>query len=159
MQRRVVVGRSPWRWAIAAVGLVFVGLELPAFVSPLPDYAQQDGFEFFMFYAVPALIVGTGLGFAYFALRSGVFIDAQGVLIRPAAGMRSKRVPFESIRAVTVASGLSAVVSSVSPTLIDVDGNPIDLGLARYDTPAGHQRAERQARRISTVLDRPFTTD
>ena len=138
---------------------MFVSLELPAFFSPLPDYAQQDGFEFFMFYAVPALIVGAGLGFVYFALRSGVFIDAQGVLIRPPAGMRSKRMPLASIRAVTVASSVSAVVWSVSPALVDIDGNLVDLGLARYDTHAGHRRAERQARRISSVLDRPFTTD
>lgn len=154
-----MVGRSPWRWAIAAVGLVFVGLELPVFFSPLPDYAQQSRFEFFMFYAVPVLIIGVGLGFVYFALRSGVFVDAQGVLIRPAAGVRSKRVALESIRAVTVASGMGPVVTSVSPALIDVDGELVDLGLARYDTPGGRQRAERQALMISAVLDRPFGTD
>jgi len=159
VQRRVLVGRNPWRWALAAVGLLFVSLELPAFFSPLPDYAQQDGFEFFMFYAVPAVIVGAGLGFFYVALRSGVFVDAQGVLIRPPAGMRSKRMPLASIRAVTLASSLSAVVWSVSPALIDIDGNLVDLGLARYETPAGQRRAERQARRISSLLDRPFTTD
>lgn len=159
MQRGVPVGRSPWRWAIAAAGSLFVILELPAFFSPLPGYAQQDGFESFMFYAVPTLVVGAGLGLVYVALRSGVYIDAKGVLIRPTVGMRSKRVPLTSIRAVTVASSLSAVAMSVSPTLIDIDGNLIDLGLARHNTPAGHQRAEREARRISVELDRPYTTD
>jgi hypothetical protein len=39
--------------------------------GPLPDYAQDDNFELFMFYAVPALITAVGLGFAFFALRSG----------------------------------------------------------------------------------------
>ncbi len=159
MQRRVLVGRNPWRWAIAAVGLLFVSLELPAFFSPPPNYAQQDSFEFFMFYAVPAVIVGAGLGFFYVALRSGVFVDALGVLIRPPAGMRPKRVPLASIRAVTVARSLSAVAWSVAPALIDIDGELVDLGLARYDTPAGQRRAERQARRISSLLDRPFKTD
>lgn len=72
-----LVGRNPWRWALAAVGLLFVSLELPTFFRPLPDYAQQDGFEFFTFYAVPAVIVGAGLGFFYVALRSGVFVDAR----------------------------------------------------------------------------------
>lgn len=73
--------------------------------------------------------------------------------------MRSKRMPLASIRAVTVASSLSAVVWSVSPALIDIDGNLVDLGLARYETPAGQRRAERQARGIPSLLDRPFTTD
>lgn len=138
---------------------MFVGLELPVFFSPLPDYAQHDGFEFFMFYAVPGLIIAVGLGFVYFALRSGVFVDTHGVHIRPAAGVRSKRVALESIRAVTVARGLGPVVSSVSPALIGVDGEIVDLGLARYDTSGGYQRAERQALMISAVLDRPFRTD
>src|SRR5215216_4344699 len=43
--RKVVIGRSPWRWAIAAIGLLFAGLELPEMFGPLPDYAQHDNFE------------------------------------------------------------------------------------------------------------------
>lgn len=151
-----MIGKSPWRWVIAAGGLVFVGLELPVLFSPLPDYAQRDGFEFFMFYAVPAIVIAIGLGFAYFALRSGVFVDAGGVLIRPAAGVRSKRVPVEAIREVTVAPRSGSVVSSVSPALISVDGELIDLGLVGYGTSGGYERAESRAITISRVLDRPF---
>lgn len=154
--RKVVIGRNPWRWAIAAIGLVFAGLELPEMFGPLPDYAQHDNFELFMFYAVPALITAAGLGFAFFALRSGVLADAHGLVIRPAAGMRSKRVPVEAVRAVTVTRSHGPVFASVSPALIHVDGDVIDLGLARYDTPGGRRRAQRKALNISQTLDRPF---
>jgi hypothetical protein len=154
--RKVVIGRNPWRWAIAAIGLVFAGLELPEMFGPLPDYAQHDNFELFMFYAVPALITAAGLGFAFFALRSGVLADAHGLVIRPAAGMRSKRVPVEAVRAVTVTRSHGPVFASVSPALIHMDGDVIDLGLARYDTPGGRRRAQRKALNISQTLDRPF---
>jgi hypothetical protein len=83
--------------------------------GPLPDYAQHDSVELVMFYAVPALITAAGLGFAFFALRSGVLADAHGLVIRPAAGMRSKRVPVETVRAVTMTRSQGAVFASVSP--------------------------------------------
>ena len=107
--------QSPWRWAIAAIGLLFACLELPEMFGPLPDYAQHDSVELVMFYAVPALITAAGLGFAFFALRSGVLADAHGLVIRPAAGMRSKRVPVETVRAVTMTLSQGAVFASMSP--------------------------------------------
>jgi hypothetical protein len=141
---------------IAAIGLVFVGLELPEMFGSLPDYAQHDNFELFMFYAVPALITAVGFGFAFFALRSGVFADAHELVVRPIAGVRSKRVPVETVQAVTVTCSQGAVFSSVSPALIQADGEVVDLGLAGYDTAGGRRRAQRKALSISQTLDRPF---
>jgi hypothetical protein len=54
--RRVVIARSPWQWVLAAIWLSFAALQLPQLFQPVPDYAQHDNFEFFMYYAVPALI-------------------------------------------------------------------------------------------------------
>jgi hypothetical protein len=159
MARRVVIGRSPWRWVVAAIWLGFVALQLPQMFLPVPDYAQHDTFELFMYYAVPALITAVGLGGAVIALRSGVLADPNGLLIRPVAALRSKRLPVESVRAVTLTRSEGPVFSSVSPALIDLDDQVITLWLALYNTPAGHRRAQRKAQRIAQTLNRPLESD
>ncbi|MGW6282074.1 hypothetical protein [Kribbella sp. NPDC055071] len=156
MPRRTVIARSPWRWVLAAIWLSFTALQLPQLFQPVPDYAQHDNFEFFMYYAVPALISAVGLAGAFIALRSGLFADANGVQIRPVAGLRSKRLPIESIRAVTVNQSEGPLISSVSPALIDTDGQLINLWLALHNTPTGRRRAHGKAQRIAQTLNKPL---
>src|SRR6476646_9536782 len=52
-----VIGRSSWRWVVAAIGLFFTAVELPPFFQPVPDYAQHDNFELVVNYALPGVIV------------------------------------------------------------------------------------------------------
>jgi hypothetical protein len=154
--RRTTVGRSPWRWVIAAIGLVFAGLSLPSAFEPLPEYARHDTFELFMFYAVP-LVVGTfGLGLAYIALRSGVFVDDGELIVRPFAGIRSRRMAVATIEAVTVKREQGPVVEWVSPSVVATGGETIVLGLAHYNTSRGRRRALAQAEVVSRRLERPL---
>lgn len=154
-----MIDKSAWRWALVAIGLLFVGLELPSLFEPVPDYALHDNFELFMFYAVPAVITVAGFGFALVALRSGVFADSHGLLIRPVASVRSKRVPVESIRAVTVIPVDGPGPSAMSPAVIQLDGEVVDLGLADLDTPRGRRRIRAKALKMSKALSRPLEGD
>jgi hypothetical protein len=135
---------------------MFVGLELPALFGPLPDYAQHDTFELVMFYAVPAVIATFGAGLALVALRSGVFVDDRGLVVKPYAGVRSQRIPLDTIRAVTVTRRQGAVSAWVSPAVVPVSGDTVVLALAHYDTPWGRRRALGQAELVSRALERPF---
>lgn len=159
MSRHAVIDRSPWRWALVAIGLLFVGLELPSLFEPLPDYAQHDGFELFMFYAGPAAISVMGFGFAYVALRSGVFADESGLVIRPLAGVRSKRMSVDRVRAVTLIPAEGPGPASVSAALVQVDDEVVDLGLADYDTPRGRRRVRAKALKVSQALGRPLVAN
>lgn len=159
MAGRAVIDRSPWRWALVAIGLLFVGLELPTLFQPVPDYARHDNFELFMFYAIPAVITVAGFGLTFVALRSGVLADSRGLLIRPVAGVRSKRVAVESIRAVTVIPVEGPGPSCISPALIQMDDEVVDLGLADYDTPRGRRRIRAKALKMSKALSRPLEGD
>jgi hypothetical protein len=159
MDGREVIAKSAWRWALVAIGLLFVGLELPSLFEPVPDYALHDNFELFMFYAVPAVITVVGFGIAFVALRSGVFADSRGLLIRPIAGVRSKRVAVESIRAVTVIPVDGPGPSAISPALIQMDDEVVDLGLADFDTPRGRRRIRAKAIKMSKALSRPVESD
>ena len=153
---KMTIGRSPGRGAMVAIGLTFVGLEVPSLFEPLPGYARNDTFELVMFYAVPAIIVAFGLGLAWFGLRSGVFVDDQGLLIRHYAG-GSKRVPLEEIRAISVDIYQRSIIRSVTPVLLAVRGEPVPVkALAHYDTSRGRRRAAADAGRISRLVDRPY---
>lgn len=149
------MGRSPWRWVIAAIGLLFAGLSLPSVFEPLPDYAQNDTFEFFMFYAVPLVVSAFGLCLAFIALRSGVFVDERGLIARPFADIRSRRMAVETIEATTVTRQHGPVVEWVSPAVV-ASGKATVLGLAHYNTPRGRRRAVAQAKEISRRLERPL---
>lgn len=133
-----------------------MGLTLPSLFEPLPDYAQHDAFELVMFYAVPAVIVTFGLGLALVALRSGVFVDDRGLVVKPYAGVRSQRIPLDTIRVVTVTREHGAVFGWVSPAVVPMSGDTVVLGLAHYDTSRGRRRALRQAEAVSRRLERPF---
>lgn len=133
-----------------------MGLALPSLFEPLPDYAQHDGFELFMFYAVPAVIVTFGVGLALVALRSGVFVDDRGLVVKPYAGVRSQRIPLDTIRAVTVTREQGAVFGWVSPAVVPMSGDTVALGLAHHDTSWGRRRALRQAEVVSRRLERPL---
>jgi hypothetical protein len=135
---------------------MFVGLELPSLFEPLPNYAQHDAFELVMFYAVPGVIVTFGGGLALVALRSGVFVDDRGLVVKPYAGVRSQRIPLDTIRAVTVTRKQGAVFAWVSPAVVPMSGDTVVLGLAHYDTSWGRRRALRQAEAVSRRLERPF---
>jgi len=135
---------------------MFVGLELPSLFEPLPDYAQHDAFELVMFYAVPAVIVTFGVGLALVALRSGVFVDDRGLVVKPYVSLRSQRIPLDTIRAVTVTRRPGAVFAWVSPAVVPMSGDTVVLGLAHYDTPRGRKRALLQAELVSRSLERPF---
>jgi hypothetical protein len=135
---------------------MFVGLELPSLFEPLPDYAQHDAFELVMFYAVPAVIVTFGVGLALIALRSGVFVDDRGLVVKPYVSVRSRRIPLDTIRAVTVTRGQGAVFAWVSPAVVPMSGHTVVLGLAHYDTSWGRRRARLQAEVVSRSLERPF---
>lgn len=154
--QRTTVGRSPWRWVIAAIGLVFAGLSLPSVLEPLPDYAENDTFELFMFYAVPMMVGALGLGLATVALRSGVFVDEGGLVVRPFAGIRSRRLAVETIETTTVKREHGPVVEWVSPAVVATGGETIVLGLAHYNTSRGRRRAVAQAEDISRRLERPL---
>ena len=133
-----------------------MGLELPSLFEPLPDYAQHDAFELVMFYAVPAVIVTFSVGLALVALRSGVFVDDRGLVVTPYAGVRSQRIPLDTIRAVTVTRKQGAVFAWVSPALVRMSGDTVVLGLAHYDTSWGRRRTLHQSEVISRRLERPF---
>ena len=135
---------------------MFVSLELPSLFEPLPDFAQHDAFELLMFYAVPAVILTFGAGLALVALRSGVFVDDRGLLVKPYAGARSQRIPLDTIRAVTVTRKQGAVFAWVSPAVVPMSGDTVVLGLAHYDTSWGRRRALHQAELVSRKLERPF---
>lgn len=154
--RRTTVGRSPWRWVIAAIGLVFAGLSLPPVFEPLPEYAQNDTFELFMFYAAPVMVGAFGVGLAFIALRSGVFVDEGELIVRPFAGIRSQRMAVETIEATTVKREHGPVVEWVSPAVVGTGGETIVLGLAHYNTARGRRRAVAQAEDISRRLERPL---
>lgn len=152
--RRRTVGRSPWRWLIAAIGLAFAGLSLPSVFEPLPDYAEHDTFELVMFYAVPLVVGGFGLGLACIALRSGVFVDEDELVVRPCAGVRNTHLAAGSLTAVTVKHEQGPVVEWVSPAVVATNGATVSLGArslqhrsrtsARYRSGRGH-RASTQA--------------
>gem|GEM_PF-3416942 len=133
-----------------------MGLELPSLFEPLPDYAQHDAFELGMFYAVPAVIATFGAGLALVALRSGVFVDDRRLVVKPYAGVRSQRIPLDTIRAVTLTRKQGAVFAWVSPAVVPMSGDTVGLGLAHYDTSWGSKRAMLQAEVISRELGRPF---
>jgi hypothetical protein len=135
---------------------MFVGLELPSLFEPLPDYAQHDAFERVMFYAIPAVIVTFGLGLALVALRSGVFVDDQELVVKPFAGVRSQRIPVDTIRAVTVTREQGALFAWVSPAVVPMSGETVVLGLAHYGTSRGRRRALRQAEVVSRRLECPL---
>lgn len=114
--RRRTGGRSPWRWLIAAIGLAFAGLSLPSVFEPLPDYAQHDTFELVMFYAVPLVVGAFGFGLAFIAVRSGVFVDEDELVVRPYAGVRSRYLAAGSLTAVMVKRyGYGTEAGSISP--------------------------------------------
>ncbi len=154
--RRRTVGRSPWRWLIAAIGLAFAGLSLPSVFEPLPDYAQHDAFELVMFYAVPLVVGACGLGLALIALRSGVFVDDDELVVRPYAGVRSRHLAAQSLTAVTVKSEQGPLVEWVSPAVVATQGETVSLGLAHYNTSRGRRRALAQAEVIAHALKQPL---
>jgi len=109
-----------------------------------------------MFYAVPAIIVAFGLGWAWIGMRSGVFVDEQGLLIGHYAG-GSKRIPLEGIRAISVDIYQRSTIGSVTPVLLRVEGEPGPVNaLAHYDTSRGRRRAAADAGKISRLVDRPY---
>ena len=154
--RRRTVGRSPWRWLIAAIGLAFAGLSLPSVFEPLPDYAHDDTFELVMFYAVPLVVGAFGLGLALIALRSGVFVDDDELVVRPYAGVRSRHLAAQSLTAVTVKREQGPVVEWVSPAVVATHGETVSLGLAHYNTGRGRRRALAQAEVIAQALKQPL---
>ena len=154
--RRRTVGRSPWRWLIAAIGLAFAGLSLPSVFEPLPDYAEHDTFELVMFYAVPLVVGGFGLGLACIALRSGVFVDEDELVVRPCAGVRNTHLAAGSLTAVTVKHEQGPVVEWVSPAVVATNGATVGLGLAHYNTGRGRRRAIAQAEVIAQALKQPL---
>jgi len=81
-----------------------------------------------MFYAVPAVIVTFGVGLALVALRSGVFVDDRGLVVKPYAGVRSQRIPLDNIRAVTVTRKQGAVFAWVSPAVVPMSGDTVAPG-------------------------------
>ncbi|AXG12619.1 hypothetical protein DN585_03535 [Intrasporangium calvum] len=124
--------------------------------EPLPEYAQNDTFELFMFYAVPLMVGAYGVGLAFIALRSGVFVDEGELIVRPFAGIRSRRMAVETIEATTVKRENGPVVEWVSPAVVATGGETIVLGLAHYNTSRGRRRAVAQAEDISRRLERPL---
>lgn len=153
--RRRAIGRSPWRWIIAAIRTLFASLTLPSMFEPLPDYAQHDTFELVMFYAVPAVIGSFGVALALIALRSGIFVDEQGLIVKPFAGLRRRRIPVDTIRALTVTREQGPVFEWVSPAVVLTSGKTIVLGLAHYNTARGRERALAQAEVVARRFGRP----
>lgn len=88
----------------------------------------------FRFYAVPAVIVTFCVGPALVALRSGVFVDDRGLVVKPYVGVRSQRIPLDTIRAITVTAQAGAVFAWVSPAVLPMSGVSVVLGLAHYDS-------------------------
>lgn len=124
--------------------------------EPLPEYAQNDTFELFMFYAAPVMVGAFGVGLAFIALRSGVFVDEGELIVRPFAGIRSQRMAVETIEATTVKREHGPVVEWVSPAVVGTGGETIVLGLAHNNTARGRRRAVAQAEDISRRLERPL---
>lgn len=153
--RRRAIGRSPWRWIIAAIGLLFASLTLPSMFELLPGYAQHDTFELVMFYAVPAVIGSFGVALAFIALRSGVFMDDQGLIVKPVAGLRRRRIPVDTIRALSVTREPGPVFEWVSPAVVLTSGGTIDLGLSNFNTAKGRERALAQAEVVARRFGRP----
>ncbi len=122
----------------------------------MPGYAQNDTFELFMFYAVPLTVGAFGVGLVFVALRSGVFVDEGGLIVRPFAGIRSRRTAVETIEATTVKLEHGPLVQWVSPAAVATGGETIVLGLAHYNTSRGRRRAVAQAEDVSQRLERPL---
>jgi hypothetical protein len=156
MAERQTIGRSPWRWAIAAIGSTFVLLELPSLLATPPADTRNDMVDLVLFYALPVVICSFGLGLVWLGLRSGVFLDAQGLLIRHYAAPRSARIAVDDVRAVSVQVAAGSVVGSVTPVLHRVDRHQVGIdALGRYDTRRGRRRAGTDAAKIARLLDIP----
>ncbi|GAA1619996.1 hypothetical protein GCM10009744_03490 [Kribbella alba] len=79
--------------------------------------------------------------------------------MKPFAGVRSQRIPVDTIRAVTVTREQGAVFAWVPPAVVPMSGETVVLGLAHFDMSTGLRRAMRQAEVVSRRLECPVEED
>ena len=146
-----VLGRSPWRWAILLVGLVFAAFPVLGLLAWQPWYLGTVPDALFMV-VFPVLILLFGLWIAITALRSGLMTDGHHLINLPYTGF-PRKVRIADISAVGAEFGHNFA----APTVRMSDGAAFLLtGVAYSPTDHGYFRARALAQHIATDLAVPF---
>ena len=110
------LGRSPWRWAITLVGLVFVALPLLT-VLPWKDWYLGTVPDALFMVVLPLLIIAFGLWIAITAVRSGLVLDGDHLVNLPYTGL-PRRVRTADIAGIGAEFGHNLA----APTVRMLDG-------------------------------------